>query len=486
MFTQAVSVAGVPPIPAARLIERDCDTAASLPATDCYWLEVPERRDADGAGTIRLWVIVVRGEDDGQDEGQGPAAELPPVIDLTGGPGDTASTPWVDGSVVLDGDGRTVVVMDQRGTGRSQPRVDCDFESGPPSTTPWPDRVTARRQQVAACRDRLIADGVDLDGYDTVESAADFIDLRHALGVEQFLLRGYSYGGRLAREIYRQDPEGVAGLLLDSPMTTAPLGAASMIERGDAAIARLDSWCVEQPGCTDSGVPSENLAAAAELLEASPYELADGQLVDAGVLYEGLFLAMYRTDLLPLLPAALASLADGDDAILDAFASELLPEFDDPRDAFAEGLFEVVTCAEDAPSATDDDLAALASPGVWEDVVVDRVACDQWGVQPVTGGRLPTVGGSVPVFVLSGGLDPITPPHFADEVTDQFPNATAVVVPDGGHGVAWRTPCTQLLSLAFTAHPDEPLDTACVNRLDERPRSVHRTNPLLRNYGISD
>jgi pimeloyl-ACP methyl ester carboxylesterase len=457
VIAPGASTASPPTAAPGRLVERDCDTAVWLPPTDCYWLEVPERRDVAGAGTIRLWVIVVHGE--------GPAAELPPVIDLSGGPGDTASTPWVDGSVVLDGDGRTIVVMDQRGTGRSQPRLDCDFESAPPSTTPWPDRVTAHRLQVVACRDRLVAGGVDLDGYYSVESAADFVDLRRALGVEELLLRGYSYGGRLAREIYRQDPDGVAGLLLDSPLTTASQGAASMIERGDDALARLDAWCDEQPGCGDAGTPSENLAAAAEWLEAEPYGLANGLLVDAGVLYEGVFLAMYRTDLLAALPAAVASLANRDTAVLDAFGSELLPTFDDPRDAFADGLYEVVTCAEDSPAATEADRVALAQPGIWEDLVLDRVSCDLWDVEPVSGGQLQTVGGDLPVFVLSGALDPITPPHFADEVTDGFPFSTAVVIPDSGHGVAWETPCTQLLSLAYTAHPDDPLDTACIGEL---------------------
>jgi hypothetical protein len=93
---------------AGRLVRRACDTSARLQPTDCYWLEVPERRDAPEARMIRLWVAVVHG--------QGRAAELPPVIDVTGGPGDAASTAWVDGSVVLDGDGRSIVVMDQRGT----------------------------------------------------------------------------------------------------------------------------------------------------------------------------------------------------------------------------------------------------------------------------------------------------------------------------------------------------------------------------------
>ena len=71
------------------------------------------------------------------------------------------------------------------------------------------------------------------------------------------------------------------------------------------------------------------------------------------------------------------------------------------------------------------------------------------------------------MFVFSGELDPITPPHYADEVTEQFPDATAVVVPNGGHGVAWVTPCTQLLSLAFTANPNASLDTACITELGD-------------------
>lgn len=444
---------------AGRLVERTCDTAAGLPPTDCYWLEVSERRDAPDAGTIRLWVTVVHGES--------AAAELPPVIDVTGGPGDAASTAWVNGSVVLDGDGRTIVVIDQRGTGRSEPRLDCDFESGPPSTIPWPERVAARRLQVVACRDRLIAGGVDLDGYDTVESAADFVELRHALDVDQFLLRGYSYGGRLAREIYRQDPDGVAGLLLDSPLSSSPQGAASLLERGNDALGRLDAWCRERPECAELGTPSANTARAAARLDADPYEAANGLVVDGGLLYSGLFRAMYQTDLLPIIPSAIASIADGNNAIIDAFASELLPTFDDPRDAPADGIFEVVTCADDAPSESDADRAALTDPGIWEELVLDRVACDLWDVQPVDENQLRGVGGDLPVFVFSGELDPITPPHYADEVTEQFPDATAVVVPNGGHGVAWVTPCTQLLSLAFTANPNASLDTACITELGD-------------------
>ena len=99
--------------------------------------------------------------------------------------------------------------------------------------------------------------------------------------------------------------------------------------------------------------------------------------------------------------------------------------------------------------------------------MLDRVACDLWDVQPVDENQLAGVRGDLPVFVYSGELDPITPPHFADEVTTQFPAATAVLVPNGGHGVAWVTPCTQLLSFVFTANPNASLDTACITDLGD-------------------
>ena len=127
---------------------------------------------------------------------------------------------------------------------------------------------------------------MDLDGYDTVESAADFVDLRRALGVDQFVLRGVSYGGRLAREIYRQDPDGVAGLLLDSPVTTAPAGPASLITRADDAIERLAAACAAEPTCAVHGPLEENLAAAAAHLDQQPYSapplLMDGGFVPGG------------------------------------------------------------------------------------------------------------------------------------------------------------------------------------------------------------
>jgi pimeloyl-ACP methyl ester carboxylesterase len=128
----------------------------------------------------------------------------------------------------------------------------------------------------------------------------------------------------------------------------------------------------------------------------------------------------------------------------------------------------VVTCADEGTARTEADRAAMTSPGVWEDLVLHftgTAECDIWDVTPVDGGRLAAPHGDVPVLVTSGALDPTTPPAVADEVRRQFPNTTVVTVPAGGHLVANYDDCLRTITLAFTANPTAPLDTACTAHL---------------------
>ena len=104
----------------------------------------------------------------------------------------------------------------------------------------------------------------------------------------------------------------------------------------------------------------ENLAAAAAHLDQQPYP-APPLLIDGGFLHFGAWRVMSRSDLIPVLPAALASVAGGDDSILDALAAEFAPAAD-PRDNFAAGMNEVVLCADEGAALTDADRAADDHP----------------------------------------------------------------------------------------------------------------------------
>ena len=217
--------------PASRLVHRRCEARVSS-TTDCYWLEVPENRNDPATRSIRLWVAV--------DHEEGAPADASPLVSLSGGPGDSSSNRFLRGQMHDIGTPRVTVVIDQRGTGRSRPRLDCPTFAMPlDATHPWTERLAAARRAVQTCAGQYRRAHIDLAGYNTPEDAADIVDLRRLLGYHQWLLRSVSYGGRVAQEVLRQDPKGVAAALLDSPVSYRAQGAASLVaartRRGHAA-----------------------------------------------------------------------------------------------------------------------------------------------------------------------------------------------------------------------------------------------------------
>ncbi len=466
--TITTSTVGVPP-PTEMLVPRTCDTASGLPPTKCYWLDVPERRDQPTSRTIRLWVAVFSPVD--------PAPDATPAIFLTGGPGITASTPFISGNVTFVGTPRTDVVIDQRGSGRSEPRLDCpELHTSLDATHPWAERVAATNAAAVSCRQSLEAAGIDLDGYNTIESAADIVSLRKALGYDKWIVGGVSYGGRLAREVYRQDPTGVAALILDSAVTTAPVGPANLVSDAESAIQRITAACNAQPTCSSAnGGIDVQLETAAKLLDTTPFVIPAGGTSPASTiagddLYNGAIQAMYRSDLIPALPAAARSLANGDTSVLSTLAEQVNPPASaDQRDDYAVADDQVMSCADEGAAMTPADREVLATPGRWSSLVLSwpYINCDSWGVNPVPGGQLAPVAGDVPVLAVYGQLDPVTPPVFANEILAQFPTALSLQYPGGGHGVLFLSDCATQIALAFYDHPGSDIDTACVASLPQ-------------------
>jgi pimeloyl-ACP methyl ester carboxylesterase len=329
--------------------------------------------------------------------------------------------------------------------------------------------VDTVRAIAMTCRDRLVAAGVDLAAYNTAEDADDIADLRRALGYERWLVYGISYGGRLAQQVLRGDEAGLAGVVLDSSMTSEPLGPASLADRADDAVTRLAAACATQPTCAEP-VPDlrATLDAAVQRLDAAPYTSQvhgpDGTalVVTGEEVVSGVFNALYDRDLIEVLPGALAAIAAGDNGIIDALAAELTQ----PGDTAA-GLFATSLCADDAAELSAADRAVLADPGEHGSLLLNWPwpVCDVWDVPPVRGGPLMAPSSDVPVLLFEGGLDPVAPPRFADLITAHLSHATVVVNPAGGHGNAFANDCTKGIFGAFLADPDAPLDTSCVAAL---------------------
>ncbi|HJW70762.1 MAG TPA: alpha/beta fold hydrolase [Candidatus Binatia bacterium] len=163
-------------------------------AFDCATLPVPIDRDGSVPGSIDLHVERQRGKD-----------WLPVLVSVAGGPG-YSSTAYRPKDDLKDlGYDVQLVVVDQRGTGRSGA-----LESVAPACRTLDDRLALRR-----CDEALGPAGAF---YRTADSVLDLEAVRASLGVERLIVLGVSYGTFLAAEYARRFPDRVQALVLDSPV----------------------------------------------------------------------------------------------------------------------------------------------------------------------------------------------------------------------------------------------------------------------------
>lgn len=442
--------------------------ATDAPRVDCGRLTVPERRDRDSGRTIELAVAVVHATT------TSPAPD--PVLYLEGGPGGSALAGielWTAPASPLLAT-RDVILLDQRGTGYSSPRLSCDAEADAS-----PDEVST------ACWKRLIAEGVDPDAYNTGESAADVADLRRALGLREWNLFGVSYGTRLALRVMRDHPDGIRSVVLDSVYPADVHGIDDEPRNAAASIIGLLERCRADTACREAYPELQaRFFAAVDRLDANPVEIADtdpdsGDPVTVTVtgadLVNAAFDTLYDTSALPSLPHALDLAARGRVAeALDVIAdppsarsspsgSPTEPPPSDERPDDSDGLYLSVECSEEAPKNRPSEIearsATIEAPlrrALVADALDLLASCTTWPVQPKP---LPTTESEVPTLVLAGGLDPITPAAWGEQAARGLRRSTFHLFPDAGHVAFDSGDCARSTVVSFLQHPAEPPET---------------------------
>jgi pimeloyl-ACP methyl ester carboxylesterase len=159
--------------------------------------EVPENRSV--ANSRRIKISFVRFKSTSATPGD-------PIVYLAGGPGGPGTLSLMGGRFPLTMALREVadvIAYDQRGTGSSgglsnalppcpaQPRIDIT------KTITRAAIAEAVRAGLTRCFDAWESQGIDIDGYTTMENANDLEDLRRALGASKLNLWGISYGSHL-------------------------------------------------------------------------------------------------------------------------------------------------------------------------------------------------------------------------------------------------------------------------------------------------
>jgi pimeloyl-ACP methyl ester carboxylesterase len=363
-----------------------------------------------------------------------------PVLFFAGGPGQSAMDLAGPVSRMLArlSNRRDLVLVDQRGTGRSAPLL-C--EDTPP-TAPLAEAVdTARQQQkLRACRERLqtLPHG-NLRHYTTWVAMQDADAVRAELGAAKVNVIGGSYGTRAALEYLRQFPQAVRRMVIDGVAPPDMVMPAAFSTDNQAALEAVFSACESEPACRTRH----------PALRADWRALMASMPQDVGVLHpvtgEPQRLRLTRDALVALvrgplyapilasaLPQAMADAARGRFEGLVGLAGAL---GGGRLGRISEGMHFSVVCSEDVPrldQATDAPGADFGNSFA----TLYRDVCKDWprGSVPAAFYTLPQA--TAPVLVLSGGADPVTPPRHGERVARALgAKARHVVVPQAGHGV---------------------------------------------------
>jgi pimeloyl-ACP methyl ester carboxylesterase len=134
------------------------------------------------------------------------------------------------------------------------------------------------------------------------------------------------------------------------------------------------------------------------------------------------------------------------------------------------GMQLSVICAEDASRIAERDIEE-ASAGSFLGPRRPREvlkACALWPKRPLPADFLTPLRADVPVLIVSGTNDPVTPPRFGEQAARGLPRARHVVVAEGSH--VDGAECLDALVTAFIAAGSaDALDASCVAAIKRPP-----------------
>ena len=366
-----------------------------------------------------------------------------PVFLLAGGPGQSAIAlaPQAMGLFGRLNNRRDIVFVDQRGTGRSAPLACKDPEDETLAEQADPER---QQRLTAQCKAALLKQPYlksesDLGFFSTWIAVRDLDAVRRQLGAERIDLIGGSYGTRVALEMLRQFPETVRRTVIDGVAPADMALPASFSTDNQAAFDRLAESCAAEPACAKAH--PDLRARFAALLQGLPRQAkalhpltgAEEQFTLTRELVLGAVRgALYSPALAAALPEAIDAASRGDYAGLVGLSAT---QGSSKAMRLAAGMHLSVVCAEDMPrlaAAVDRPGSEFgtAFAGLYEKL------CAVWPRGPVPAGFYSLPASSSAVLVLSGGIDPVTPPRHGERVAKALgPLARHVVVANAGHGV---------------------------------------------------
>jgi pimeloyl-ACP methyl ester carboxylesterase len=441
----------------------------------CGSLVRPLDPDGDVAGEIELNVVVV------------PALNLTPapdpVVPIAGGPGQSSVQFYAGYSHAFEDlrRNRDIVLVDQRGTGESA-RLDCpvddDLVEGQYSS-----ELTI--EYTNECLDKL---PFDPRFFTTSVAVRDLEAVRIALDYPVLNLYGVSYGSRVAQHFARRFPGSTRTVVLDGVVPPQISLGPEIATESQRAVDKVLARCAEDNACNESfpDVQATFDAVVAKLRDA-PVSLEvphpntgrlESRAFGQSEFAAAIRLLAYHPHSVALLPLLVH------EAGLDNYVplgSQYMMTLLAMRDALALGMHNAVMCTEDAPlyDAMTIDFDGIASTymGLMQITALQAI-CSVWPAGLMDADLKVPLATDLPMLLLSGDADPITPPRYAEMAAVNLKRARHLIGLHQGHGQITVGCTRRLVSRFIDAADPAAVDDECLKRSFVMPFFLDFTGPL--------
>ena len=402
---------------------------------------------------------------------KGGDAEPDPVTMIAGGPGQSAleSFPGIATAFEEVRKKRNIILVDQRGTGGSNKLV-CKDAKGDKATVEGDSGIAAATAAAARCAQQL-ASTADLRFYNTSDAIQDLDEVRVAVGAAQLNLMGISYGTRVAQQYARRYPAHTRTVTIDGIVPDTLVLGNELARNLESSLDRQFGRCANDKDCSARlGNPRLRLNALMDQLKTNPPLVRYRDAITGDSREERLTpghiaalarMFAYAPQVAGLLPLELNEAAAGRYEPLMALAKMLETSI---GDSITYGMQLSVICTEDAEELKADPADANSLLGV-DMLATLQAQCAVWPHAPRPAGFRQPLSGPVPVLILSGEFDPVTPPRYGEEVLNTLPNGRHLVVRGQGHNVL-PVGCVPKLFASFIETADaKKLDVGCLDKV---------------------
>lgn len=424
---------------------------------NCGFVTVPENPNRPDGKQIQVHYVVLPAVKNVNHEEA--------LLAIAGGPGQSA----IDNAAGFDAmlskvrQQRDILLIDQRGTGRSN-LLTCD--EGAQSPLSFDDDNADTLAETQKCLAKIDA---DVTQYGSLNAIKDFEAVRQHLGYKKLHVYGISYGTRMAQLYMRLYPAHLATVTLDGivPMQQSVLEIGASIDRG---FDLLFKDCQETAACHAQfpELKAEFDQVAASLAKApvmeNVYDPVTGEktmlTMTRGKFYGSIRMALYQANVRALVPHAIHQAAKHNfQPILGLYSLTI------DNAGMAMGMHASVVCGEDmhriTPAMREQAQHSFMGKTMLEGL---EATCEVWKVPAVDDSFSEPISSDIPTLLLSGEIDPATPPSWGELAMEKLTNAKHFVAPYATHGVAYQSCANNLIADLVRSGSVNDLDGECLKK----------------------